>query len=202
VLLLLESGGFVSMCIMTLGPLPPSACGYLASVGRRKGYLKTLWGKLVISPEEEQKLRDAAAKAKKSSTKAAEQLASKEEAAKKEATVEEDLVVPNGKMTAKSLKKKIDRMGIIQPNKWQPEIIEINMAYLALIYSTAVNGVAAIHSQIIKNQLFKEFAEVFGSKFQNKTNGVTPRRCGAANAIPACFSDSLACLLFRPLERF
>ena len=56
---------------------------------------------------------------------------------------------------------------------------DINMAYLALIYSKAVNGVAAIHSDIIKNQLFSEFSEIFPEKFQNKTNGVTPRRCGS-----------------------
>ena len=57
---------------------------------------------------------------------------------------------------------------------------DINMAFLALIYSKAVNGVAAIHSEIIKTQLFSEFSEIFPEKFQNKTNGVTPRRCASA----------------------
>ena len=57
---------------------------------------------------------------------------------------------------------------------------DINMAFLALIYSKAVNGVAAIHSEIIKTQLFSEFSEIFPEKFQNKTNGVTPRRCAPA----------------------
>lgn len=52
----------------------------------------------------------------------------------------------------------------------------INMAHMAVVGSTYVNGVAAIHSEIIRNQLFKEFAEFFPTKFQNKTNGVTPRR--------------------------
>eukprot|EP01025_Chloroclados_australasicus_P032602 TRINITY_DN33029_c0_g1_i7.p1 TRINITY_DN33029_c0_g1~~TRINITY_DN33029_c0_g1_i7.p1 ORF type:complete len:458 (-),score=71.98 TRINITY_DN33029_c0_g1_i7:346-1587(-) len=50
------------------------------------------------------------------------------------------------------------------------------MAYLALIYSSYVNGVAAIHSDIIRDQLFSEFSAIFPEKFQNKTNGVTPRR--------------------------
>jgi starch phosphorylase len=39
-----------------------------------------------------------------------------------------------------------------------------------------VNGVAAIHSNLIKNQIFKDFYEMNPKKFQNKTNGVTPRR--------------------------
>merc|ERR1712142_1455394 len=52
----------------------------------------------------------------------------------------------------------------------------INMAHLAIIGSHAVNGVAAIHSEIIKRDLFKDFAEMFPEKFQNKTNGITPRR--------------------------
>merc|ERR1711962_1584521 len=46
----------------------------------------------------------------------------------------------------------------------------------AIIGSHAVNGVAAIHSEIIKRDLFKDFAEMFPEKFQNKTNGITPRR--------------------------
>lgn len=50
------------------------------------------------------------------------------------------------------------------------------MAYLALVASHTVNGVAAIHSDIIKNGIFKDFASIWPDKFQNKTNGVTPRR--------------------------
>lgn len=52
----------------------------------------------------------------------------------------------------------------------------IRMAYLAVVASTTVNGVAAIHSNIIKNTIFQDFAELWPHKFQNKTNGVTPRR--------------------------
>merc|ERR1712029_567921 len=53
---------------------------------------------------------------------------------------------------------------------------KINMAHLAIIGSHAVNGVAAIHSDLIKKTLFKPFYEVWPEKFQNKTNGITPRR--------------------------
>ena len=50
------------------------------------------------------------------------------------------------------------------------------MAYLAVIASHTVNGVAAIHSNIIRQSVFKDFAALWPHKFQNKTNGVTPRR--------------------------
>ncbi|XP_042860960.1 glycogen phosphorylase-like [Penaeus japonicus] len=52
----------------------------------------------------------------------------------------------------------------------------INMAHLCIVGSHAVNGVAAIHSEIIKRDIFKDFAEMSPEKFQNKTNGITPRR--------------------------
>uniref|UniRef100_A0A4W4ELC5 Alpha-1,4 glucan phosphorylase n=1 Tax=Electrophorus electricus TaxID=8005 RepID=A0A4W4ELC5_ELEEL len=52
----------------------------------------------------------------------------------------------------------------------------INMAHLCIVGSHAVNGVARIHSDIIKNTVFKDFFEVDPQKFQNKTNGITPRR--------------------------
>nr|CAD7199748.1 unnamed protein product [Timema douglasi] len=52
----------------------------------------------------------------------------------------------------------------------------VNMAHLAIVGSHAVNGVAAIHSEIIKKAVFKDFFELSPEKFQNKTNGITPRR--------------------------
>ncbi|KAF3707854.1 Glycogen phosphorylase, brain form [Channa argus] len=52
----------------------------------------------------------------------------------------------------------------------------INMAHLCVVGSHAVNGVAQIHSDIVKNTVFKDFYEVDPDKFQNKTNGITPRR--------------------------
>jgi glycogen phosphorylase len=88
-------------------------------------------------------------------------------------------------MAPAELEAKIARMSIIQENQWNAGEMMVNMAHLALIYGSFVNGVAAIHSEIIKNQLFSEFAEIFPQKFQNKTNGVTPRRCAAAAVVPA-----------------
>lgn len=52
----------------------------------------------------------------------------------------------------------------------------INMGYLCIVGSHAVNGVAAIHSELLKTTLFKDFYEYTPEKFQNKTNGITPRR--------------------------
>jgi len=52
----------------------------------------------------------------------------------------------------------------------------VRMAHLAIIGSSAVNGVAEIHSEILKASLFKDFYELEPEKFQNKTNGITPRR--------------------------
>merc|ERR1712142_310707 len=52
----------------------------------------------------------------------------------------------------------------------------VNIAHLAIIGSHAVNGVAFIHSELIKKHLFRPFYEYWPEKFQNKTNGITPRR--------------------------
>uniref|UniRef100_A0A673ICQ9 Alpha-1,4 glucan phosphorylase n=1 Tax=Sinocyclocheilus rhinocerous TaxID=307959 RepID=A0A673ICQ9_9TELE len=52
----------------------------------------------------------------------------------------------------------------------------INMAHLCVVGSHAVNGVARIHSDIVKTTVFKDFCDIEPEKFQNKTNGITPRR--------------------------
>uniref|UniRef100_A0AAY3ZYZ9 Alpha-1,4 glucan phosphorylase n=1 Tax=Denticeps clupeoides TaxID=299321 RepID=A0AAY3ZYZ9_9TELE len=52
----------------------------------------------------------------------------------------------------------------------------VNMAHLCIVGSHAVNGVAEIHSNIIKTDIFRDFSELEPEKFQNKTNGITPRR--------------------------
>ena len=52
----------------------------------------------------------------------------------------------------------------------------VRMANLAIVGSCSVNGVAALHSRILRERIFPDFAEHFPEKFSNKTNGVTQRR--------------------------
>ncbi|WP_462173187.1 glycogen/starch/alpha-glucan phosphorylase [Pseudoalteromonas xiamenensis] len=52
----------------------------------------------------------------------------------------------------------------------------IRMAYLAIVGSFSVNGVAALHTDLLERGLFKDFYALWPEKFNNKTNGVTPRR--------------------------
>lgn len=64
---------------------------------------------------------------------------------------------------------KIKRMSIIEDGK-------VRMAHLAIVGSHKVNGVAALHSEILKHNVFKDFYQLNPSEFINITNGVTPRR--------------------------
>lgn len=63
-------------------------------------------------------------------------------------------------------------LSIIEEN--QPK--KINMANLAIVGSRKVNGVSALHSELLKTQVFPDFYEIEPEKFTNKTNGITPRR--------------------------
>ena len=65
--------------------------------------------------------------------------------------------------------ERVRRMSIIQDG-------QIHMARLAVVGSHSVNGVAAIHSDILKNNTLRVFHEFYPGKFNNKTNGVTQRR--------------------------
>ena len=67
---------------------------------------------------------------------------------------------------------RLARMSIIQEG---PER-RVRMANLAIVGSHAVNGVAALHSQIIREGLFRDFNELHPWKIRNVTNGITPRR--------------------------
>lgn len=52
---------------------------------------------------------------------------------------------------------------------------QVRMAHLAIVGSHKVNGVAALHTDLLKNQLFRDFSEFYPEKFINITNGITPR---------------------------
>ncbi len=67
---------------------------------------------------------------------------------------------------------RLARMSIIEEGGEQM----VRMAYLAIVASYSVNGVAALHTELLKNGLVRDFYEMWPEKFNNKTNGVTPRR--------------------------
>ena len=52
----------------------------------------------------------------------------------------------------------------------------VRMAHLAVVGSHAVNGVAALHTELLQTSILKDFHELWPERFSNKTNGVTPRR--------------------------
>ncbi|MBN1864908.1 MAG: glycogen/starch/alpha-glucan phosphorylase [Victivallales bacterium] len=64
------------------------------------------------------------------------------------------------------------RMSLIQEGNEK----HVRMAYLAVVGSSHVNGVAALHTELLKNGLFRDFHEFYPEKFVNITNGITPRR--------------------------
>lgn len=69
-------------------------------------------------------------------------------------------------------KQKLARMSIIEEGPQQ----QVRMAHLAIVGSYSINGVAALHSDLLKKGLFQDFFELWPHKFNNKTNGVTQRR--------------------------
>jgi len=72
--------------------------------------------------------------------------------------------------------ERIQRMSLIQEGS-DPML---RMAHLAIVGSYSVNGVAVLHSKLLREGLFRDFAEYWPDKFNNKTNGVTQRRWLAA----------------------
>lgn len=101
---------------------------------------------------------------------------------------------------------KLRSMSVIEEGGEQ----SIRMANLAVIGSTHVNGVAEIHSRILKEVIFKDFAEMWPGKFMNMTNGITQRRwllfCNRplARLITSRIGDGWITDLFklRDLEKF
>lgn len=74
-------------------------------------------------------------------------------------------------------KDRLTRMSIIEEGNHGQYV---RMAYLAIVGSYSVNGVAELHSKLLQEGLFRDFYELTPAKFNNKTNGVTPRRWLAA----------------------
>jgi len=66
----------------------------------------------------------------------------------------------------------IQRMSVIE----EGPVRHVRMANLAVIASRSVNGVAALHTELLKRELFHDFSALWPERFNNKTNGVTPRR--------------------------
>lgn len=72
-------------------------------------------------------------------------------------------------------KEKLRKMSIVDEHN------HVCMAYLAIVGSFSINGVAALHSQLLKEGLFNDFYRLWPEKFNNKTNGVTQRRWMASS---------------------
>ena len=70
---------------------------------------------------------------------------------------------------------RLGRMSLID-DAGGPDNKRIRMAYLAVVGSHSVNGVAALHTDLLKAHLLHDFHEMWPERFNNKTNGVTPRR--------------------------
>ena len=67
---------------------------------------------------------------------------------------------------------KVERISIIE----EGPVKHVRMANLAIVGSHSTNGVAKIHSELLRTKTVKDLAEMFPERFSNKTNGVTPRR--------------------------
>jgi starch phosphorylase len=67
---------------------------------------------------------------------------------------------------------RVRRMSLVE----EEPVRKIRMAHLAVVGTHSTNGVAEIHSRLLQSQVLKDFAEMFPARFNNKTNGVTPRR--------------------------
>jgi glycogen phosphorylase len=100
--------------------------------------------------------------------------------------------------------QRMARMSLIDENDGK----FVRMANLASVGSEKINGVAALHSQLLKEDVLRDFAEMSPDKFTNVTNGVTPRRWmvvsnpGLASLISSKIGDSWISSLEHELARF
>ncbi len=82
-------------------------------------------------------------------------------------------------MLQKALRKELTAKGVSENDQWQYDIISgnlIHMARMAIFASHSTNGVAQIHTEILKNDALKEWYAIYPERFNNKTNGITQRR--------------------------
>src|SRR5205807_6287827 len=67
---------------------------------------------------------------------------------------------------------RLRRMSLIE----EGSVKQVRMAHLSIVGGHSVNGVAEVHSRLVRTELVPDFAELWPERFNNKTNGVTPRR--------------------------
>ena len=104
---------------------------------------------------------------------------------------------------------RIARMSLIDEGTGNG-VRRVRMANLACVGSMAINGVAAMHTELLKHTVLKDFYDIWPDKFRNKTNGVTPRRfialanppLAASSTRPSAATGSAACNRLRDLERY
>src|SRR5262249_58174283 len=84
---------------------------------------------------------------------------------------------------------RVERVSLVEEGATR----KIRMANLAIVGSHSTNGVAAIHSRLLRTQTVKDLAELYPERFNNKTNGVTPRRwLYLANPpLPRCITQAI-----------
>ena len=90
----------------------------------------------------------------------------------------------------------LHQKGISGDKEYSMHILQhgtVHMAYMAIYCSRYVNGVAQIHTEILKNDVLRDWYQIYPEKFQNKTNGITQRRW-----LALCIPE-LSCLLSRLL---
>src|SRR2546430_8906845 len=91
------------------------------------------------------------------------------------------------------------RMSIVEEHGEE----RVRMANLAIVGSHSVNGVATLHTEILKSDLFRDFHELEPQKFSNKTNGITQRRwlLKSNPGLARLITDSIGSGLITPLDQ-